>query len=253
MCLVPFFCSSCSGISSNFNLATDQQETSFYSSEREERIGAAVARKFEEAYHIVEDVEMNQRLESIASRIFKVSDRTEFVYTARIIDREEVNAMALPGGYIYIFRGLMEYVEDDDALAAVVAHELGHICARHNMKRLEASYGSLAVFLAAIQTDSALAGGLNMAMQSMMIDYSQEDELKADELGLKYMRLAGFDPQGIIRMLETLKAYNQKQPIRRKYYGRTHPYIYQRIGAVNTLLNEELTIEDYVRMTGEDS
>jgi predicted Zn-dependent protease len=162
-----------------------------------------------------------------------------------------VNAFALPGGYVYVLKGLMDYIKTDDQLAAVIAHEVGHITARHSIKRLQASYGSIVAIIAAMQANGALAGGLNATLQTMLLEYSQEDELQADQLGIKYMRAAGFHPTEMAAMLERLQEYDRKQPIRQKSYGRTHPYVHQRIAAANRMVQGDLSYRDWVRLTGE--
>ncbi|MBF0122467.1 MAG: M48 family metalloprotease [Candidatus Omnitrophica bacterium] len=241
----------------NFNTATNEQETSVYSTDQEVQMGAAVALQVEKELKIIDDPIMNERVERITQKIADVCDRKDIVYIGKVIEEKEVegspivNAMSLPGGYIYMFKGLMEYIKDDDELAAVIAHEIAHVTARHSIKRLQASYASLAVVLASIPASPALAGGLNATFQSMFLKYSQEDEIQADNLGIKYMKLAGYDAQGMIKMLEALQEYDRKQPIRPKYYGRTHPYVHERIASANRTITGDLSFRDWVRLTGE--
>ncbi len=247
----------CSGLSTNFNTATGSQETSLYSTEREQEIGASVARDLENEYNLVEDMAVNERVERITRKISAVCDRQELVYIAKVLEEKKptedplVNAFALPGGYVYVFKGLLDRIKDDDQLAAVIAHEIGHVTARHSIKRLQASYGSMVALLAAMQVNSAVAGGVSAATMAMFFDYSQEDELQADALGLKYMKAAGYKPAGVVSMLEILQEYDRQQPPRPKLNARTHPFIHQRIAAVNREIHQELTFRDYVRMTGE--
>ncbi len=248
----------CGGLSSNFNTATDQQETTMYSTEREQEIGAAAARELEKEYKLVEDPVMSERVERITRKVSAVCGRSELVYVGKVIEEKKpvdepmVNALSLPGGYIYIFKGLTDYIKDDDQLAAVIAHEVAHVTARHSIKRLQASYGSLIAVVAALQVDGSLAGGINMATLSMFFDYSQQDELQADTLGVKYMKAAGYKPEGMLRMLEALQEYDRKQPVRPKMFGRTHPYVHQRLAAVGRAISDDLSFRDYVRGTGEE-
>jgi septum formation protein len=247
----------CSGLSSNFNTATNQQETTLYSTEREQELGASVAREMEKELKILDDVAMNERVETITRKVAAVCDRKELVYASKVVEEKKiddkplVNAYALPGGYVYVFRGLLEYIKEDDQLAAVIAHEIGHVTARHSIKRLQMSYGSLVAVLAAMTYNGSLAGGINAAVESMFFQYSQADELQADELGIKYMTAAGYDPKGMVRMLEALQEHDRKEPIRPKMFGRTHPYVHQRIAAAGRLIRNDLDFRDYVRMTGE--
>lgn len=251
------FLAGCGGLMTNFNTATNEQETSVYSTDQEQQIGASVALEVEKTFRVIDDPAPNERVERIIDKVAAVCDRKDIVYIAKVIEEKKpdgdptVNAMSLPGGYVYVFKGLLDYIKDDDALAAVIAHEVGHVTARHSVKRLQASYTSLALVLASMQASPQLAGGLNAAIQSMFLDYSQSDEIQADNLGIKYMALAGFDPHGMVRMLEALQVYDRKQPIRPKYYGRTHPYVHERIASANRNISGDLTFRDWVRLTGE--
>ena len=266
LCLVPcalclmFFVlslSGCNGLMTNFNTATNEQETSIYSTDQEVQIGAAAAQQVEKELKVVDDPLMNERVERITQKITHVCDRQDIVYIGKVVEEKEmegspvVNAMSLPGGYVYVFKGLMDYIKDDDELAAVIAHEVGHVTARHSIKRLQASYASLALVLASIPASPALAGGLNLTFQTMFLNYSQMDEIQADNLGIKYMKLAGYNPQGMVRMLEALQEYDRKQPIRPKYYGRTHPYVHERIASAHRTITGDLSFRDWVRLTGE--
>ncbi|NLE65438.1 MAG: M48 family metalloprotease [Elusimicrobia bacterium] len=252
--------SSCSGLSTSFNPATSSQETTIYSTDREVAIGAAVAREIEEGFVVVEDVPENERLGGVLGKLVPVVGRRDLVHVAKVIDPKEkdkkpgedvVNAVSLPGGYVYVFLDLMRHVKEDDQLAAVVAHELAHVVARHSIKRLQASYANIVAVVSAMQVDGRLAGGINAATNAMFFQYSQADELEADALGVKYLKAAGYDPGAMVRMLETLREYDRKQPIRPKYYGRTHPYVHQRIAAANQVITGEMSYRDWVRMTGE--
>lgn len=246
---------------SNFNTATNVQETSIYSTDQEQEIGASAAHEIEKEYKIVDDPVMNDRVDRILKRIVAVSDRKELVYVGRIIgdkkkeDRESrepvINALSLPGGYVFVFKGLMDYIKDDNQLAAVIAHEVGHVTARHSIKHLQAAYANVAAVISAIMVNSRLAGGINAATTAMFFQYSRQDELEADALGVKYMKAAGFNPQGMIRMLEKLDEHDRKQPLRPMSFGRTHPYIHQRLAAASQAITGEMTSRDWIRTTGE--
>ena len=257
MLLMMFTASGCVSLSSSFNTATNEQETSLYSTDQEQQIGASVAREIEKEYQVVDDVGMNERVDRITERIAKVCDRKELVFVTRVIDAKEseedkiVNAVSLPGGYVYVFKDLLDYVKDDDQLASVIAHEIGHITARHSIKRIQGSYASFMAMIAALTTRSAAAGGVAAALDAMFWKYSQDDEIQADNLGIKYLIRAGYDPTAMVSMLEKLKEFDAKQPIRPKMYGRTHPYIHERIASANRMINQDLSFRDYIRLTGE--
>jgi len=263
MLVLMFSCSSCSGLMTNFNTATNEQEHTVYTTEDEQKVGDSVALEFEKLYKPLDDVALNTRVNRIAARLAAVCDRKELVYIAKVVEQKEdkrkrgepdkeVNAVSLPGGYIYVFKGLADLIKSDDELAAVIGHEMGHITARHSMKRLQAEHAGLLAVLASIPARSGdLTVGMSAALETAFLEYSQEDELQADTLGIKYMKAAGYDPQGMVKLLEKLQDYDRKQPIRPKSYGRTHPYTHERIANANRLVKGDLTFRDWVRLTGE--
>jgi predicted Zn-dependent protease len=238
---------------SEFNLATGRQETSLYTTEREEHIGASVAVQMEKNFKISNDYEKNQRLDQILRRIAEVCDRRELVYTIRIIDEDDMNAVSLPGGYVYFFRGLMDKLKTDDELAAVIAHEVGHITARHAMKRLQASYGALLLQLGSVAANEfALAQGVGAAYQTVFLAFSRQDEFQADKLSVKYLRGAGYDPNAIVKVLETLQEEQRRRAPSRIAYFRTHPYVSERIGVVKREISGYLDFNSYLNLTGQE-
>ena len=241
------------GCMSEYNLATHREETYLYGTDKEIKVGDSVARQLESHFPIDSEVEANQRVQRILERIVAVCDRKELVYTVKIIDEDKLNAVSLPGGYIYVYKGLIDKVDNDDELAGVIAHEVGHIAARHAMKRLETSMGYAVMQVLAVQSGSpALAQGVQTAYLAMFVGYSQEDEFLADKLGVKYMRVAGYDPEKMASMLHKLHANEQKEPLREFSYWRTHPYIPQRIANVNREITGELHFKDYLNLIGNE-
>jgi len=242
-----------------YNLATGQEETLFYSEDKESRIGRRVAEKIEEEYPVVGDVDANERADNVLEKIIAVCDRKNLIYRISILDRKDseddeiINAVSLPGGYVYIFKDLMDKIETDDQLAAIISHEVAHIAAKHSLKRMQNVTGAVLLqVLAAAQTSARTAAGLDLALTSLFLDYAQQDEFQADELGLKYMTQAGFDPKGMTEMLEVLRAYDRKQPAQRFSYWRTHPYISQRIAKVKGAIKGEMEFKDYIHLIGSE-
>ncbi len=238
------------GCRTAYNLATQQEELIFISSEREVRMGKSIAREIENRFKLVEDVEIQSRVQNIGEKLAAVGDRVEISYYFKVLDDEQVNAFALPGGYIYINSGLIERVESDDELAAVIAHELGHITARHAVKRLQGSlsYVVLRVLMAGSGASGQVGRGADLAFNSLILSYSREDELLADRLAVKYMRRAGFEPRAILSVLEKLREVQREMPIRPKRYFRTHPYIPDRVRVVKEELFGKIEFEDYINI-----
>ncbi|MEW5895048.1 MAG: M48 family metalloprotease [Candidatus Omnitrophota bacterium] len=238
---------------SEFNLATGQEETLIYDTEKEERIGASVADQMERNFEFDVDYAANERLNMILDKIAAVCDRKELVYTVKIINEEEINAVSLPGGYVYMFKGLMDKLKSDDELAAVIAHEVGHITARHSMKRLQAAHGYSLLQVLAIATDQiALAQGTAIAFQNVFLAYSRQDEFQADKLSVRYLKRAGYDPMAIVKVLEYLQEEQRKRAPSTLAYFRTHPYIQERIGVVKQAVTGKLDFESYLNLTGQE-
>ena len=199
------------GCTSEFNLATGKEENLLYNNtDKEMNIGSAVAREIEKQLKFITDIDSNPRVQRVFDKITAVCDRKDIVYTIRIIDDETVNAFSIPGGFVYIHKGLLDKIKEDDQLAGVLGHEVGHITAKHALKRIQNSYGYLFLQVAAIGSGSAnLAAGMNAVLTSLYFAYSREDEFQADQLGVKYMKRAGYDPNKIIDVLKILKKEEQ--------------------------------------------
>jgi len=243
-----------SGCSTEFNLATQREESLMYGTEKEVRIGDKVAYQIEKKHELIEDVDANERVNRILDDIVAVCDRQDIVYTIRVIDDEEmVNAVSLPGGYIYIFSGMLDRLETDDQLAGVIAHEVGHITARHSIKRLQASYGfALLQAVAIASNEAAVMRGVNAMYPSIFVEYSRQDEFESDQLAVKYMKKAGYDPYGAIGVMEALEKKDSEGPLRRISYFRTHPYLNERKAVINQEITGQIGFKDYLNLTGND-
>jgi len=240
------------GCTTEYNLATKQEESLFYSTEKEVKIGDAVAPKIEAQFTIVQDIDINQRVQGILDRIVAVSDRKDMVYFIKIFDDDPINAMSLPGGYVYVFTGLIDKTKSDDQLAGVIAHEVAHITAKHGVKRMQNAYTAMALQVAAITTDPKLARGANIALNSLFLEYSQQDEFEADRLAVKYMKKAGYNADGMAEFLQIMKDEKDKAPLREHSYWKTHPNLSQRISVVNQANTGQLEFRDYLNLTGHD-
>jgi len=236
------------GCVTEYNLATGRQETLLYGTAKEVAIGDSMARQMENHYKVIRDVDVNERVNRILDRLIEVSDREDVVFTIRVLDEEDVNAVSLPGGPIYIFKGLVDKLNGDDALAGVIAHEMGHITAKHAMKRLQASYGYNLLQIAAMEAGSAeVAYGVNALFMTAFLAHSKEDEFEADRLAVKYTEAAGFDPKAMIGVLELLYEESSKK-LRPLNYFRTHPYVHERIAALNKEIRGHMDFKDYLNL-----
>ncbi len=244
-----FFC----GCTNEYNLATGKEESLLYSSEKEINLGNAVAAQIAKEAKFVTDLDVNARVDGIFGRLVAVSDRKDLVFSVNIIDDETVNAFSIPGGFVYIYKGLLDKLPEDDQIAGVLAHEIGHITAKHGLKRMQNSYGSLLMQVAAIGSgDAQLAQGVNAIITSLYFAYSREDEYQSDELAVKYMKKAGFVPSKMIDVLEVLMKEEEKRPLGPANYFRSHPYPKERIAVVNKTITGKISFRDYLNLIGSD-
>ena len=240
------------GCTSEYNLATQKKEYYMHSTAREVEMGQKIHRKIMEKFDIYENVEEQERARAILDRIVPHLDRDDVIYDVAIIDEEHINAFAIPGGYIYLFRGILDHAENDDQVASVIAHELAHITARHGVKRLQASYGAMLLQVAALEAGRGMSQGVNFSLTSLFTEHSKQDEFEADNLGIKYMKAAGYDPNEAIVFLETMKHEYDKRGPQPYSYWRTHPHIPERIGNASRMVKGELEFRDYIRLIDQD-
>ncbi len=233
------------GCATTYNPATGRNEAIFINTASEVAIGNSSAAQIAQKYKISDDRQSIERVESIGERVAAVCDRQDLDYKFYLIEDKTLNAFTIPGGHVYIFRGLYDKL-DDDELAAVMAHEIGHVAARHIVKKMQASLGYQLLSTIALiaytsgQDDKksrnagyvAYAGAT--AFNLVQLGYSRQDEYEADSLAVKYTKAAGYDSDGMRRALEVLKA-EEKKGIPVPYILRSHPYIDQRIDRLGTL------------------
>jgi len=242
------FLSGC--ITQEYNTATGKEDIIFVTTEKEIDIGQKIAEGIEKNPDITLDPDplMTERLRKIGEKIAYVSDRKEVNYTFSVIDEDDVNAFALPGGYIFIFRGLIEKVENDDELASVVAHEMAHVVARHSVKRLQGGigYNILQILMLATRTSGQEVRNVNNAFGQLVMSYSREDEALADSMAIKYLKKSGFDPMAMLSFLRKLQKEHKDMPIRPYSSYRSHPHIANRIRMVKQELKGEVNFTDYM-------
>lgn len=240
-------------VNSSYNVATERQETLLISTDREIAIGESVARRVEREFTPVRDPKLLEQLDRVSGRIAAVADRKDLSYRFSVVEipEDQPNAFALPGGPVYVTRSLFALVESDDELAAVLSHEVGHIVAKHAVKRLQGALGLQLLEILAAGTgavDARTRQGMDLAFASLLTEYSQADELEADRLSVKYMKAAGYSPQAAIRFMEKLRDHSFREPLRRYSYFRTHPYFADRISKIRQESEGQITFDDYINV-----
>jgi len=242
-----------SGCSTEYNLATKQEEKYYYSTDKEVQMGKAINQQVKKAYKFTKDPLQQKRVEDIGKKIAAVSDRKEIDYYFQVLEDDQVNAVSLPGGYVYVNSGLLDKASNDDELACVLAHEVGHIVARHSIKKLQAmqSYSVLRILVAVAPGTGGVGPAADAAFTQFLLGYSREDELLADQLGARYAKLAGYDPHAMVTFLTKLQDINRRMPLTEKSYFKTHPYVPDRIRVVKQELGEQINFGDYINIEQE--
>ncbi|HLF18287.1 MAG TPA: M48 family metallopeptidase [Candidatus Omnitrophota bacterium] len=244
--LILVLCIFAAGCSSTYNPATGRNEFIYISTPAEVEMGEDIHRNITGRYRLSTDEAALQRVERIGQDLVHVSDRQDYAYHFYVIEEDEMNAFTAPGGNIYVHSGLLNKLRTDDQLAAVLAHEIGHCAARHSVKKFQAALTyDLIGQLVLSQIDSVSAQRManlssNAVMSIVFSSYSRKDEHEADRLAIKYMYLAGYDPQAIIETFEILKE-EEKEGVRMPQILRSHPYLDDRIEAVKEGI---LTVKD---------
>lgn len=185
-----------------------------------------------------------RRIERVASPVIAVSERPNLHFTFGILETPEYNAYALPGGYIYITRPLLEMMETDAELAAVLAHESAHITHVHAVKGYErrVALTVAGVFLAVATGDADSYDFVQTIGDIITVGYSKDQEYDADATGLRYIARAGYDPEAMLSLLNKLGDLEYRLSGGRRGYSRTHPATENRIKQVKAKLP---TIEYY--------
>jgi len=226
----------------------DREERIFISTQQEVAIGEEVAKQIEKENKILDNYALTQYVNDIGQNLAKVCFRKDIKYHFKIIDSDIINAFALPGGFIYIYGGALVEMDNEAQLAAVLAHEMGHVAARHSVKQLQKAqiYSTLASIL--LKDEKEIIHQLsNIAANLVFLGYSRKAEFEADELGAYFTYQAGYDPQGMLEFFEKLKQKEKEDPGKLALLLRTHPFTCDRITKVKSQISSFPKKTDLIR------
>ncbi len=232
----------------------NKHQIDFYSLEKESALGAQLAAQVGQQAKFIDDPLITEYVNRVGQNIVLHSD-AKVAFTIRVVDSDDVNAFALPGGYFFVNKGLLLAADNEAELAGVMAHEIAHVCARHGVEN--ASKGTLLNY--ATIPLIFLGGGIGYAAQSAasilvpvsFLKFSRNAEYEADLLGAQYMWASGYDPQALSDFFNKLEGKEKKKPGTFSRLFSTHPMNADRMARVNALVARFPDRDEYVVTTSE--
>jgi predicted Zn-dependent protease len=193
------------------NPVSGRSELTLVSVAEEKKLGEQEAKKVETQIGLFDDARLTAYFETLGQRLARESPRQDVTYRFRVVDMVEPNAFALPGGYVYVSRGLLALVNNEDELAGVVGHEIAHVAARHSVQKISkqgpvaAVFGVFSGLTNWIPVVGGVVEGIGDVTQSLIFaPYDRSQETQADQVGQDVAAKAGWDPAGLSRFLTTL-------------------------------------------------
>ena len=210
------------------NPATGKKEFSLMSEAQEIQLGQEMDPQIKQEMGVYDDAELQRYVSSVGMRLAKASERPNLPWHFTVLDEPAVNAFALPGGYIYVTRGILAFLNDEEQLAGVLGHEIGHVTARHSAQQYtQATTAGVGLTLLSIFVPEAqqFQGLAENALGLLFLKHGRDDEIQADRLGADYTAQSGWDPRGVAGMLRTLARLDEASGSRRGVpnFLSTHP------------------------------
>jgi beta-barrel assembly-enhancing protease len=202
--------------------------------QEELQLGSQYAEEVDRSMPVVHDAAVQGPLDAAVHPLVAVATRRDLPWTFRVVNTADVNAFAIPGGHIYVTRGLIEHATSYHQLAGVVGHEIGHVDLRHSARQIEkARAASLGVGLGYIvlgrEPGAAENAALNVVAAAVFAKFSREDERAADHAAVRYTTAAGIDPDGLVEMFRILERVQSTDPGAIEQFFASHPMTADRI------------------------
>ena len=233
------------------------QGVNFYSLEKEIALGKQLAQEVEREAKVVNDPVIAEYVNRIGQNLVRNSD-AKVPFTIKVLDSEEVNAFALPGGFFFVNTGLILKAESEAELAGVMGHEIAHVACRHGTRAATrgelAQIGMIAASIALPYgwTGYAIRQGAGLAIPMGFLTFSRANEREADHLGLQYMYKTGYDPTAFVDFFEKIETLEKKKPGTVAKVFSTHPMTDDRITAAQSEIQKDLKPRpEYVVNTSE--
>ena len=208
------------------------------STQQEVQMGTEYAQQINAQLPIIKDPEVARYINVLGDSIARLADNRNLGWQFFVVNSNEVNAFAVPGGYVYVNRGLIERAQRMDQLAGVLGHEIGHVVRRHSVQQMEKAQGAnvgvtLACVLTGVCNNQATAAAINIGGTALFAKFSRDDEAEADAEGVKNVVRAGIDPRGIPEMFRILLDERERSPSTVSSWFATHPLEEDRIRATD--------------------
>ena len=220
--------------------------------EKEVAMGRQYAAEIERQVKLIDDPVITEYVNRVGQNVVLHSD-AKIPFTIKVVDSDEANAFALPGGFFYVNKGLLLAADNEAEVAGVMAHEIAHVAARHTVETMTkanlAQYGMIAGILLGVPPILLDASNLGLGLGFLKFNRGAEEE--ADRLGVQYLYAAGYDPNGMSTMFEKLAAKNKKKPGFLSKLFASHPQSADRMQASRVLVARFPDLEEYVISTSE--
>ena len=223
--------------------------------EKEIALGKSLAQEVEKSVKLLNDPEINEYVNRVGQNLVRNSD-AKVPFTIKVVDSDEINAFALPGGFFYVNSGLITAADEESELAGVMAHEIAHVAARHGTEQYTKATIAQYATIPLIFMGGGLGYGLYQAAGFLIplkfLQFSRSAETEADYLGLQYMYKTGYDPTAFVAFFEKIQAQEKKKPGKLAVAFSTHPPTQDRIEKTQTNIASILpSREQYVINTSE--
>ena len=215
---------------SDVNIFTDAEEL---------KLGKAFDEQHSREVKFYTDAVVTNYINDLGQALVRRSKRNNISYTFRVVDTQDINAYAVPGGFIYVNIGLIRAVQTESELAFVLGHEIGHIVGQHSMKRLTQIYGIEILKQLILDEDSSKLKKLvaDILAAGWLFKYSRDNERESDSYGVQNVYDTGISPEGGIHFFETLQKLQRREPSTLEALISTHPLHSERISNVRTQIN----------------
>jgi predicted Zn-dependent protease len=230
-------------------------KVNFYSIEKEIAIGKQMAQEVERQAKIVEDPIIAEYVNRVGQNLVRNSD-AKVPFTIKVIDSEEINAFALPGGFFFVNTGILLNADNEAEMAGVMAHEIAHVAARHGTRQATRgdmiNYGTIPLIFLGGWTGFAIRQGAGLAIPMGFLKFNRGFESEADMLGLEYMYKAGYDPTALVDFFEKVQSLEKRKPGTMSKVFSDHPPTGDRITKCQMVIQKYLKEKpEYVLSTSE--